>query len=227
MRSFMLKEMESAPKTRKPKDIKEAVGITAYRPKFNKLCFFKTKSVLGVFLGEEGNTGLQEITDDAIGHAIENTLRWVDKMGEDQVNDILENFNSDENDIRPYLYICVQNEAFKRFRRWKTTGKVGYAARQTVSLTYDDDDNLVESFERWLHENKSDILQTMEQSFDTPTQKVQEIIDSLASSGVPEDVLDYIRLRFIGGCTYQELADEYSGTVSKYKQAISRALKNL
>jgi RNA polymerase sigma factor (sigma-70 family) len=227
MRSFMSDKLKSARKHRKPKDIKEAVGITAYQPNFKSLCFVITKAVLGKFLGDEGKTGLQEITNDAIGRATEKTLKWATKMDENQVNEILENFNPDENDIRPYLYTCVRNEAFKRFRRWKTTGKVGYAARKTVELTHDNDNNLNDSFDNWLDKNRADILQTMEESFETPTHQVNEIIDSLASSGVSEDVLDYIRLKFLAGCTYEELASEYDGSVSKYKQAISRALKKL
>jgi DNA-directed RNA polymerase specialized sigma24 family protein len=203
-------------------NIEDALLATSYRAKFRRLCRQKTEAVLSPYLGH-GSSTIDEITDDAIGLANERTLKWVRKLPENRVAEILHDFNPDENDIRAYLYTIVLREAFKRYRRWnsgKKSGKQGYAAR--TELTVNDNDDVEEAvFDEWVIEKNKELFPLNNRT----DFKSISLVDILTEKGISEDVIDYIRLKIIGGVTYEELSKEYNQSESKYAKAIDRALK--
>ena len=203
------------------KNIEDALVATAYSNKFRRLCRFKTQAVLAPYLGYESST-VDQITDDAIGKATELTLTWVRKLPESEAAEILHNFNPDENDIRAYMYTIVLREAFKRYRRWnsgKNGGKQGYAAR--AEITVNDGDDVEEAvFDEWVIEKNKELFPLNNRT----DFKAINLVDILTEKGISEDVIDYIRLKIIGGVTYEELSKEYMQSESKYAKAIDRAL---
>jgi DNA-directed RNA polymerase specialized sigma24 family protein len=203
-------------------NIEEALASTAYSNKFRRLCRYKTDAILGSFVGHE-SSAIDEITDDAIGLASERTLKWIRKLTECEVSEILSSFDPNENDIRAYMYKIVEREAFKRYRRWSTntkTGKLGYAARSSQTIE-DDDDVDQKAFDEWIVEKNAELFPLNNRT----DFKAVDLVDVLSKNGVSEDVIDYIRLKIIGGVTYEELSGEYKQSQSKYAKAIDRALK--
>lgn len=203
-------------------NIEDALAATAYNNSFRRLCKFKTETILSPFLGY-GTSTIDEITDDAIGLASEGALKWIRKLPECDVANILNSFNPNENDIRAYMYTIVIRQAYKRYRRWDTgekTGKPGYAAR-IEQIPDENDEGEKIAFDEWIVEKNAELFPLNNQT----DFRAVELIDVLSKSGVSEDVLDYIRLKIIAGVTYEELSSEYKQSQSKYAKAIDRALK--
>jgi len=120
------------------------------------------------------------------------------------------------------MYTIVLREAFKRHRRWnsgKNNGKQGYAARTELVIN-DNDDEEKAVLDEWVIEKNKELFPLNNRT----DFKAISLVDILTEKGISEDVIDYIRLKIIGGVTYEELSNEYKQSESKYAKAIDRAL---